>query len=168
MILNDIYNFVNELKRKYKTCNPYEIAEMCGVNVFYDNLGNVKGLFTIDRRNSFIILNENLSDEMADVVMFHELGHYFLHRKEAALSPFSENSLYNMRSKFEIEANTFAANYLISDEDITENAELGLTTMETAQVLCVPHDIVLIKIKDMNSRGYDLSVPYIPGSDMLA
>ena len=83
---------------------------MCGINVFYDNLGNVKGLFTIDRRNSFIILNENLSDEMADVVMFHELGHYFLHRKEAALSPFSENSFsYSVMTSFSISLALFVA-----------------------------------------------------------
>lgn len=167
MIINEIYETVNILKRKYKTCNPYEIADICGIRVMYSHFENLKGMFTIERRCPFIILNEDLDDEMRDVVMFHELGHYFLHRKEN-VSTFNENSLYDMTSKFEIEANTFAANFIISDDDITENAELGLTTIETAQVLCVPHDIVLIKIKDMNSRGYSLNVPYIPEANMLS
>ena len=98
--------------------------------------------------------------------MFHELGHYFLHRQKAAA--FNEFSLYDMTSKFEIEANIFASNYLISDEDVEEYAQRGFTSEQTAYSLGVPHELLLIKLNDMRARGFDLNVAFIPKSNFLA
>ena len=167
MYANNINSLVKKLKNRYKTINPFEIAAMCGIIVVRRHFNNLKGMYTVQERCCFIFLSDELDEYMEEVVMFHELGHHFLHRREA-VSTFKEHSLYNMSSILEIEANTFAANYIITDEDVIENAELGLTTYQTAKVLCVPHDILLIKMKDMNKRGYSLNIPYIPRSDILS
>ena len=75
---------------------------------------------------------------MERVVMFHELGHHFMHRYNA-VSTFKEHTLYDMSSKMEIEANTFAANFMISDEDIEQNSCYQYTSEQLARELCVPH-----------------------------
>ncbi len=162
----EINSFVEKLKRRFKTPNPFEIAEMCGITVIHRHFEQLKGMYTEHHRCPFIFLNEELDEIMEEVVLFHELGHFFLHRDEE-VAAFKEHSLYDMSSRFEIEANTFAANYLISDEDIIENLELGLTTYQTAQMMYVPHDVFLIKLSDMNKRGYSFNIPYVPNSDML-
>ena len=38
---------------------------------------------------------------------------------------------------------------------------------QAAMAMCVPHEMLLIKLNDMNVRGCSLNIPYIPGSDML-
>ena len=72
-----------------------------------------------------------------------------------------------MKSRPEMEANIFAANLLISDKEVMCYAEEGYTAEEMAKDLYVPYPLALVKINDMNSRGYELSIPYIPKADFL-
>lgn len=163
----EINNFVNRLKKKFRTKDPFEIADACGVSIKYKNFVELKGMYTVIERCPFIFLNESLDEYMEKEVLFHELGHHFLHR-HISVSAFNEHKLYDMSSKYEIEANTFAANYILSDEDICNNIEDGFTTEKTAMALCVSHELLLIKLRDMNKRGYKFNIPYNPRSDFLA
>ena len=163
----EIYSFVQKLKKKFRTDNPFEIAEACNINVKHRSFNDLKGMYTVIQRYPYIFLSDNLDEHMEKVVLFHELGHHFLHRHHA-VSTFKENGLYDMSSKLEIEANIFAANFIISDEDIMENVSLGYTTEQAAKAMCVPHEMLLIKLNDMNSRGCELNIPFIPKSDFLA
>lgn len=169
MIMYDgrIFNLVNKLRKRYGTNNPYEIANMCDIIVSYEDMGNVKGMYTVVERHPFIILNESLDEDMERLVMFHELGHHFIHR-EFKVAAFREYSLYDMSSKFEIEANTFAANFLISDEDLVCAAYDGYTSEQIARSMRVPHELVLIKLKNLTERGYDFKICFEPESDFLA
>lgn len=163
----EIYKFVEKMKKKYRTSDPFKVAKLCGITVQYrEDFDELKGMFTLVSRCPFIFLNPELDEYMEKVVMFHELGHYFLHRQKAAA--FNEFSLYDMTSKFEIEANIFASNYLISDEDVEEYAQRGFTSEQTAYSLGVPHELLLIKLNDMRARGFDLNVAFIPKSNFLA
>ncbi len=73
-----------------------------------------------------------------------------------------------MTSKPEMEANIFAANMMISDDDVLDCVEMNYTTSQSASSLSVPHDMFLIKLKDMNDRGYDFHLDYIPRANFLA
>ena len=163
----NINSFVNKLQKKFRTKNPFEIAEACNINIKYRDFKDLKGMYTVMQRCPFIFLNISLDEHMEKVVLFHELGHHFLHRHHA-VSAFKEHGLYDMSSKLEIEANIFAANFIISDEEVMENVGYGYTIEQTAKVLCVPHEVLLIKLNDMNSRGCKLNIPYIPKSSFLA
>jgi len=167
MYTYEINDFVKKLKRKFRTSDPYEIAEAYNINIRYRSFNDLKGMYTVMQRCVYIFLNDSLDEHMEIVVLFHELGHHFLHR-HLAVSTFKENGLYDMSSKLEIEANIFAADYLIDDEDVMENVSYGYTTEQAAKALCVPHELLLIKLNDMKSRGYELNLPYIPKSDFLA
>lgn len=166
MFTTDIYKFVEKIKRKYRTTDPYEIAEICGIEVIPRYFDAMKGMYSVAERNPYIFLNEDLDEYMEKVVMFHELGHHFMH-SHSAVSTFKEHTLYDMSSKMEIEANIFAANFLISDEDIEQNSCYEFTSEQLAHCLCVPHDLLLIKLGDMNARGYDFNLCYNPRSDFL-
>lgn len=167
MYTTDIYRFVEKIKRRFLTDNPFDIAEQCGITVISRQFVNMKGMYTVAKRNPFIFLSDELDEYMEKLVMSHELGHHFMHR-HYAVSTFKEHTLYDMSSKLEIEANTFAANFLLSDEDIDCNAVYGYTSEQIARALYVPHDLLLIKLNDMNARGYDYNVSYNPRSDFLA
>jgi Zn-dependent peptidase ImmA (M78 family) len=163
----EIYSFVKKLQKKFRTKDPFEIAEACNINIRYRDFNELKGMYTVIQRCPYIFLNNSLDEYMEKVVLFHELGHHFLHRHQA-VSAFKEHGLYDMSSKLEIEANIFAANFIISDEDVMDNISYGYTSEQAAKALCVPHEMLLIKLKDMNSRGCKLNIPYVPKSDFLA
>lgn len=166
MFTTDIYKFVERIKRKYNTTDPYEIAEICGIEVIPRKFETMKGMYTVSERNPYIFLNEELDEHMERVVMFHELGHHFMHR-HYAVATFKEHTLYDMSSKMEIEANTFAANFMISDDEVEQNSCYEFTSEQLARSLCVPHDILLIKLNDMNNRGYNFNLCYNPRSNCL-
>lgn len=167
MYAYEINSFVRKLKKKYRTDDPFEIAEACNINIRYKDFSDLKGMYTVIQRCPYIFLNNSLDEHMEKIVLFHELGHHFLHRHHA-VSAFRENGLYDMSSRLEIEANIFAANFIISDEDVIENVGYGYTTEQAAMSMCVPHEMLLIKLNDMNSRGCKLNIPFIPKSDFLA
>lgn len=163
----EIYSFVQKLKKKFRTENPFEIAEACKINIRYRDFKDLKGMYTVMQRCPYIFLSNDLDEHMEKVVLFHELGHHFLHRHHA-VSAFKEHGLYDMSSKLEVEANIFAANFIISDEEVLENVGYGYTTEQAAMAMCVPHEMLLIKLNDMNSRGCKLNIPFVPKYDFLA
>lgn len=67
----------------------------------------------------------------------------------------------------EIEANNFAAELLISDNDFLELATNDYTYEQIAKTLEVHTDLVLIKAQLLNGRGHKLKVPYIPNANFL-
>ncbi len=163
----DIFKFVEKQKKRFRTNDPFRIAEALGITVAYKEFDELKGMYFVNERCPYIYLNEDLDEQMERVVLFHEIGHHFLHRHLASVS-FQEFGLYDMTSKPEMEANIFAANMMISDNDVIECLEWGYTSSQAASSLSVPHDMFLIKLKDMNDRGYDFHLDYIPRADFLA
>ena len=74
---------------------------------------------------------------MENIVLLHELGHDALHREEATkVGGFKEFEIFNMRdNRMEYEANLFAAQISLSDEDFLELAERGYDTQQIARTL---------------------------------
>ena len=86
---NYIYNNVQSRVRKSKTRNPFVIAEDNGIMLLFDaNLKNLKGMYTIIKRNRIIIINDNMPEQMQNIVCAHELGHDALHRSLRKTEPY--------------------------------------------------------------------------------
>lgn len=166
MLSGSIYDFAQSVMRKARTDNPFELAKELGIIVEYKKFEEIKGMYYVALRCHFIFLNDELDDEMARVVLAHEIGHHLLHR-HLATSQFQEFGLFDVTAKPEMEANIFAANILISDDNVEMLAEDNYTSEQIANILKVPHQLLLIKMKDMNSRGYKFNVAYIPRGDFL-
>ena len=141
-----IKSIADDLFNKYKTRNPFEIAKFMNINVtLWDFHDEINGLYKYERRNRFIYINNNLSEEFQLLVCAHELGHAILHSRYN--TPFMRKNTLLSVSRIEIEANTFAAELLISDDLITNNKHL--TTQQLASLHNVPEEIVMLKCKGL-------------------
>ena len=165
----DIHNLVQELVSEHQTDDPQDLAESLGLIIRFSDLGSLKGLYLLTQGFRYIIVNKNINKKMQQLVIAHEMGHDQLHRELATLGQLNAFSLYDMSSRPEMEANTFAANLLIPDEALLSLAEENeYTTSSLARMLYVPHQLLLIKMRDMNRRGYDFNLDYIPQGSFLA
>src|SRR5690625_5031432 len=98
---------VHKLLKKYKTNDPFELAEILNIHVVFFYLhDDIKGFYKYEQRNRFIVINKNLSYIMQKFVCAHELAHATQHPREN--TPFMRRHTLFSTSKIEVEANTFA------------------------------------------------------------
>ncbi len=136
---------VKQLVRKFGTRNPFELADMMGAILIHAPLkGGTRGFYSYYKRNGIICVDSSLSEQDANFVCAHELGHYVLHRKENSV--LLKNTTFLNTNKFEIQANRFAVNLLISDEDIKEMRILGYTLAQTASALGVAEEMLKMRL----------------------
>jgi len=111
---------VQSLVKKYKTRDPYTISKDLGIIVKFENLSpySPKGIFKKVLRRKFIIINMTRIVDEFDLraVLAHELGHAIRHFSNSAFF-LHDHTLYD-RGKFEREANEFAAELLIDENQI--------------------------------------------------
>lgn len=119
--MTQLNNLIEKLIQKYQTRNPVEIAQNLGIIVLYENLGTINGFYNTAFRQKFIHINRNLPEHKRTFTAAHELGHAILHPRSN--TPFMKEMTYLSVDKLEIEANKFAVNLLISDEDLEELKE---------------------------------------------
>lgn len=163
-----IYESAESYVRRFGTRDPFAIAKELGIDVlFRDDFTKLKGLYRVIQRNRFIFLNDNLPEHVQTLVCAHELGHDVHHRNLAGDSQFREYALYSMKTRPEFEANLFAASLLLPDEEVHEYALEGHDVVQIAGLMNTDINLMLIKMADMNSRGYSFNTPYIPRSDFL-
>ncbi|ERL25327.1 ImmA/IrrE family metallo-endopeptidase [Mitsuokella sp. oral taxon 131] len=143
------------------TWNMVKFAQRLGIKVnFYPGFGNVLGVYTYQVRQRFILLNDQLHGALLRTVVAHEVGHDTLHREIAASKGFNEmGRMFNMKNQTENEANIIAIHILISDEDVLEAYENGYTTYKMGGLFGVDHNLVLIKMQEMNRMGANLYIP---------
>ncbi len=148
--------------------DPREAARHCGVEILLCPFRAQKGAYVIILRNRFIFLKEDLPPGMARVVLWHELGHDALHRGEAARSGgFREAGMF-LRSEnlLEHEANLFAAQALIADEEFLSLAGRGYDLRQMAASLDTDPNLIALKADALIARGHRLREQF-PRDDFL-
>lgn len=131
--------------RTYKTRNPFTLAKAMEIELVIKELGALKGFYKVIYGVPFIFLNSSLDKKTSALVLAHEIGHHLLH-KEFATFGFEETSLFSPASRREYEANLFAAEMLIEDEEVEEAAENGYTVAQSAARLGISEELVNLKI----------------------
>ena len=150
-----IQTVAQELIIKYDTRDPFELCKAIGVEVFYADLGSLKGMYKYLKKNRFAVINENLDSFTKRLVCAHELGHDILHQNLAKQVCLQEFMLYDMKSRPEFEANLFASEILLSDDNILILAHEGLDIEQISKELCVDINLVALKVSSMNAKGYN-------------
>lgn len=112
---------VEQIVRKYRTRDPFEMIKGMNVILVYYPLEGVHGFYQYFQRNNIIYLDERLSKNEQRFVLAHELGHMFLHKKANAI--FMDTRTQFNTDKFELEANTFAIVLLLPDSLLEEYKE---------------------------------------------
>lgn len=132
---------VRHLVQKYSTRNPEKLAKELGIIVIRQEYSPItKGYFIRALRQKFIVVNAILDQSSQQIVLAHELGHALLHSSQDIYF-IREYTLFPV-GKYEVEANRFAAELLIEDEDIQKD----WTTTEMSTYLGVPEKLIEYKI----------------------
>lgn len=168
MTSQHIYEKAQRLLNRTETRNPVKIAKELGINVMYrDDFTKLKGVYKIVLGHHYFFINRNLDEFEQRVVLAHELGHFALHQKILSSALLLEIMLYDVKNRVEYEANAFAAEILIDDDEVIELIEDGLDESGIASTLGVSVDLLLIKVGEMNRRGYELTMSRVGCGDFL-
>jgi len=87
------------------------------------------------------------------VILAHEIGHVVLHKKEAQMSAFHELELFDNVDQKEYEANIFASELLLSNEDVMDAINEDQFFFDAARQLCVPPEMLDFKFRIMKKTG---------------
>lgn len=135
---------VDKLVKKYKTTNPFEIASQMNIHIIWWDLHEeINGYYKYDRRNRYIVINQNLNDEWQKIVCAHELGHAILHTR--VNTPFMQRNTLLSVNKIERQANRFAAELLIPDDSFKEYDNIN----DIASIYQVPIELVILKCEKL-------------------
>ncbi len=137
-----IKNKVNILIEKYSTNNPFEIADLKNINVHFHPLHKeILGYYKYIRKNKHIVINTDLNNELKLFTCAHELGHSEIHPK--LNTPFLKRKTLLSVDKIENEANRFAVEMLLSDNQLNDCNNLSI--FEIARMYGVPKELVKLK-----------------------
>lgn len=164
------YLIPQKIIRHYGTRDPFRLADSLGIQVkITNNLKQQKGFFNVVLNVSFIFINGNLSYEMQRIVCAHELGHALMHKALCVKRDgFLEYEIFDIKDNTEYEANAFASNLLIDEDEMIECFRNGYDVVQTARTLNINVNLLLIKLIEMKDRsGVPLNIPYIPRQNFL-
>lgn len=163
------FSLPKRLYRRFLTRDPFVIAEALGITVIIrSDFTRQKGAFIVVGNNSFIFINGGMSEYMQRLVCAHELGHALLHRHLGNVpGGMMEFEIFDIKDATEYDANVFAANLLIDEQEVLEMAHEGYDVVYIARELNLNVNILLVKLNEMNKNGHDLRVPYEPPRKFL-
>jgi Zn-dependent peptidase ImmA (M78 family) len=166
-----IHREVQRVLGNYKTNDPYELLDALGVELRESDLYGPKGLkgyCFFSKRTMFVVLNAYLCEAEMRIVAMHEAAHVILHRDRIVVAPMKDEIIYDMTSKTEYQANLFAADYLISDDEVEElRAQEDNDYFRMCKMLYVSPDILSFKLFSMIQRGYHYNLPQNLNSTFL-
>lgn len=137
--------------------DPEIIAEELNIRIYDVPFQKQKGVYKILKRNRCIFVKEDLEEPMRQIVLLHEIGHDQLHRKQASL--FQEFNLFDMnRSILEYEANLFAAQIMLPDEEVIDYIYQGYSVCQIAGAMNSDINLVALKAADLSRRGYSFRI----------
>lgn len=139
----DIKRKVNQLVRLFGTRDPFEMIKGMNVILVFYPLDGVRGFYQYFKRNNIIYVDESLSRHDQQFVCAHELGHMFLHKRSNAL--FMDTRTQFNSSKYELEADKFAANLLIPDSTLDEYPDYS--TDQLSRLLGYDQKLIELRLK---------------------
>ena len=160
------YWMAEELAKKFQTRNPYELLDCIGAKIRYCydyEPDGLKGFSTILNRVMFAVINGHLDEHEKRIVAGHEAAHLILHKTEILLSPaqaLKDFNLYDNSGRLEYQANSFLADFLVSDEEVLEalsNEESDFFAI--ARELYIPPPLLAFKQNSMMRRDYKVRSP---------
>ena len=115
------------------------------------------------------LISSFLSEEEKRIVAAHELGHVVLHRAQLKLAPMKDEYLYNMKDNTEYQANLFAADLLLEDDEIDKMSKNeDLDYFGFCSSLYSSPELMSFKLYSLIQRGQAYHMPMELQSNFLA
>lgn len=164
-----IYTEVERLVRKYKTRDPFEIMDNMNIIVGESSrFKNLKGYCFMSCKTIYVMISSFLYEEEKNIVAAHELGHIVLHRSMLKMAPMQDSRLYNMQNNTEYQANLFAADLLVKDDDLEElSRNEDLDYFGCCSMLNTSPDLMSFKLYSLIKRGHAYNMPMEIQSNFL-
>ena len=164
-----VYQKVGKLVRRHGTRDPFELLDAMHVQIrFYFDLHCTKGFSRYFLRQYFVGINGNLPEPEQRIVAAHELGHIVLHAQELRTSPLFDTAVYDRRSSTDYEANMFAADLLVRDEDVMAADEAEADLEDLCRSLDISSGLMNFKLRSMHKRGILIPLPFECNSRFLS
>ena len=164
-----ITDIAKQLMKKHATRDPYELCDALGIRIRLKELGtDIKAYYFYHSRIRNIVLNSRVSETIRRILVAHELGHDRLHKEIAMLKGFQELELFDMAIPVEYEANIFAAEIIVSDNELLAllNDE-DKSFFDVAKELYIPAPLLDFKFRILKNKGYRIEAPYITSGNFL-
>ena len=164
MTYSEICAAVDRMNDKYRVSDPFELcSEMC-IILLPKPLGTapnaIKGFFLEIKRIKTITVNSDLPQIIQKIIVAHEIGHAALHHR-SGIHAFHEVAMFDESSDMEREANLFAAEFLLRDDEVFETLNSDTTFFTAAAKLYVPIELLDFKFRIMKWKGYKMIEPPI-------
>ncbi len=163
--MEHIIYLADKLIAEYGGKTVFETAENSGIMLWFRKLGRLKGFYMAENGYRYIIINKALDKQLQKTVCAHELGHDVLHR-ELSVDGIREHTLFLENNRTERDANLFAAELLVKDEDILSELQYCDSIDALSFALDVPPEIISYKFELLNFKGYNFNIERI-SSDFL-
>lgn len=135
---------VKSLVEEYSTNDPFKIAGYKNIIVHFHPLHEeIMGYYRYIRKNKYIVINSNLNESIKLFTCAHELGHSQLHPR--LNTPYLRRKTLYSIDRIEQEANRFAVELLMRDEDLYTLKNTNLTIYDAAAMYSVPREVCHLK-----------------------
>lgn len=153
--IKDAISAANKIFLTYGHRRPECIVKEMGILIVSAPFKKQKGAYKVIERQPIIFINDHLPPIIREIVFGHELGHHLLHREEAIQAGgFQEFNLFDMReNRMEYEANLFAAQLMLPDDEIKELIYRGFDIQQIAKAMRSDINLVAIKVAELNRQG---------------
>ncbi len=153
---SEIVAKANQIVLEHETRDPFKIAANLGIVIKNCNFDRQRGAYKVINRIAFIFLNKNLPETERHIVTLHELGHDRLHKAQAISSGgFQEFRIFDMTNRrMEYEANVFAAQLELDDEEFLDYSERGYDLQQMASAMQSDINLIALKADILISQGY--------------
>jgi len=170
--LEFISNSVSDLKKAYPDADPFEMVRELGFLLLFQSMGKAKsdckGFCMTHQGQTSITINSDLPKMIQKIICAHELGHAVLHSQMPGMESFHDFALFDAASVAEYEANVFAAELLLKDEDVFELLNDDTSFFGVASILRVPPELLDFKFRVLKRKGYQfVEPPYQSDSKFL-
>ena len=109
-----------------------------------------------------------MSEQMQRMTCAHELAHCILHSDYLSDNGcIVEMEIFNIVSMTEYEANLFAANLLLDEDECIELLKEGRDMVNVASTLEVNVNLLALKLAEMKENGLPIEISYTPNSEFL-
>jgi len=157
LIYDSVCDAVKKVRRITQTTDPFAVCREKNILVLRQPFGTepdaIKGFYYEKRRIKTITVNDELPEVIQRIIVAHELGHAFLHTG-SGIHEFHDVGLYDESSVMEKEANLFAGEFLLRDDEVLEALNGDTTFFTAAAQLFVPAELLDFKFRVMKWKGY--------------